>query len=37
VDWPPDDFNVNRLKLAEADALQMTQRIRAEVESAMRS
>ena len=37
VDWPPDEFNANRLKLAEADALRLSQRVRAEVETAMRS
>ena len=36
LDWPPDEFNVNRKKLPEGEAARMAQRILAQVEAAIR-
>jgi diadenosine tetraphosphate (Ap4A) HIT family hydrolase len=31
VDWPPNEFNVNRMKLPQVEAVQMVERIRARI------
>jgi diadenosine tetraphosphate (Ap4A) HIT family hydrolase len=37
VDWPPNEFNVNRMKLPQKNAARMVERIHAQVEIAIRT